>query len=293
MLSRVTSLASFSSLQPSVPAGRIGSTMKRVSAVESQTRIVGAGRQRHAEIGEYAARVVDRARAIGRRFVPDRRQAEHLPRVAGAQRADDHVVLLRRVLYRDEVIADAVDQAERDDRLAGIGEQRRLNAGSLHALATTRAPLCGPTLVSIGLDDDVDRGRVDIALLGQHGFQRAHAQLHLGKLRAMLVVIVIVMVVVLMVLHHAASPGRHRFAPARKAHYNTADRARETRVTRAISRGTHGGSGYLRSSRQGRSGHRCVERARRAFRRSFGRERRCGRAGGAAGRSPRCAQGAY
>src|SRR6185437_9591148 len=37
--SRVTSVASFSALQPSVPAGRIGSTMKRVSAVESQTRI--------------------------------------------------------------------------------------------------------------------------------------------------------------------------------------------------------------------------------------------------------------
>src|SRR4051812_29258266 len=36
--SRVTRSASFSSLQPSVPAGRIGSTMKRVSAVESQTR---------------------------------------------------------------------------------------------------------------------------------------------------------------------------------------------------------------------------------------------------------------
>src|SRR5215510_7900903 len=39
MESRVTSSASFSSLQPSVPAGRIGSTRKRVSAVESQTRI--------------------------------------------------------------------------------------------------------------------------------------------------------------------------------------------------------------------------------------------------------------
>src|SRR5476651_812974 len=39
MLSRVTIAASCSSLQPSVPAGRIGSTRKRVSAVESQTRI--------------------------------------------------------------------------------------------------------------------------------------------------------------------------------------------------------------------------------------------------------------
>src|SRR5271166_3310234 len=41
---RVTSAASFSSLQLSVPAGRIGTTMKRVSAVESHTRIsVSAG----------------------------------------------------------------------------------------------------------------------------------------------------------------------------------------------------------------------------------------------------------
>src|SRR5205814_9371528 len=39
MLSRVTISASSSSLQPSVPAGRSGSTRKRVSAVESQTRI--------------------------------------------------------------------------------------------------------------------------------------------------------------------------------------------------------------------------------------------------------------
>src|SRR5581483_627983 len=37
--SRVTRSASLSTLQPSLPAGRIGSTMKRVSAVESQTRI--------------------------------------------------------------------------------------------------------------------------------------------------------------------------------------------------------------------------------------------------------------
>src|SRR5262249_23989204 len=42
--SRVTRSASRSSLQPSVPAGRIGRTRKRVSAVESHTRIsVSAG----------------------------------------------------------------------------------------------------------------------------------------------------------------------------------------------------------------------------------------------------------
>src|SRR5262249_55016259 len=44
MQSRVTSCASWSSFRLSLPAGRIGSTMKRVSAVESQTRIsVSAG----------------------------------------------------------------------------------------------------------------------------------------------------------------------------------------------------------------------------------------------------------
>jgi hypothetical protein len=39
MESRVTNDASFSLLHPSVPEGRIGNTMKRVSAVESQTLI--------------------------------------------------------------------------------------------------------------------------------------------------------------------------------------------------------------------------------------------------------------
>src|SRR5262249_34153340 len=44
MQSRVTRSANRSSLQPSVPAGRMGTTMNRVSAVESHTRIsVSAG----------------------------------------------------------------------------------------------------------------------------------------------------------------------------------------------------------------------------------------------------------
>ena len=55
---------------------------------------------------------------------------------------------LRRVLDRDEMVADAADMAERADRLGGVLEQGRLNAGSVQALATTRAPLCGPILVS-------------------------------------------------------------------------------------------------------------------------------------------------
>ena len=105
--SRVTSSASCSSLQPSVPFGphrqheeaRLGGRIPHAD--------LGVLRQRDAEIGEHAARVLHGARAIRRGLVPDRRQAEHFPRVAGAERAHDHVVALRRVLDRHQMIAGA------------------------------------------------------------------------------------------------------------------------------------------------------------------------------------------
>ena len=46
----------------------------------------------------------------------------------------------------------------------------------------------------IGLDNDVERGRIDIALLAQNGFERAHAQLHLGEFRAVVMIVVVVIV---------------------------------------------------------------------------------------------------
>src|ERR1700754_53991 len=48
----------------------------------------------------------------------------------------------------------------------------------------------------IGFDDGVERGRIDIALLGENGFERAHAQLHLGQFRAVLVIVVVMMMTV-------------------------------------------------------------------------------------------------
>ena len=62
-------------------------------------------RQLQAELLQHAARVDHRARAVRRRFVPGRRQAQHRQRIAGAQGADDQVVDLRRVLDRDDVLA--------------------------------------------------------------------------------------------------------------------------------------------------------------------------------------------
>ncbi|MHC1634994.1 hypothetical protein KO05_14520, partial [Listeria monocytogenes] len=76
-------------------------------------------RQADAEIGQYAARILDRARTVRRGLVPDRRQAQHLPRVTGAERADDHVVATGRVLDRDQMVADPADMAEGADCLGG------------------------------------------------------------------------------------------------------------------------------------------------------------------------------
>ena len=76
-----------------------------------------------AEVGQDAARIHDGARAVRRRLVPDRRQAEHLPRVAGAQRADDDVVHRRRVLDDDDVLALRALEAELGDRGRAVGEQ--------------------------------------------------------------------------------------------------------------------------------------------------------------------------
>src|SRR5689334_22456093 len=97
----------------------------------------------------------------------------------------------RRILDRDQMVADAALMAERAYRLRAVVEQRPLERGVVpslrhHARAGVRA-----YLGLIGLDDQIERGRVDISLLGQHGLQRAYAQLRLGELRAVLIVIVL------------------------------------------------------------------------------------------------------
>src|SRR4029078_851369 len=63
-----------------------------------------------------------------------------------------------------------------------------------------------PDLGLVGLDDGVERGRVDIALLGQHGFQRAHPKLRLRQLRAVIVVMVVMMIVVVVMSGHWGPP---------------------------------------------------------------------------------------
>ena len=156
---------------------------------------LGLLRQLDAEIGEHAARILDRARAVGRGLVPDRRQAEHLPRIAGAQRADDHVVEARGVLDRDQMVADPAHVAELAHRLGGVVEQRPLECGIAPGLGDDTRAVVRADLGLVGLDDGVERGRIDVAFLGQDGLQRAHAQLHLGEFRAVLVMMLLVVIV--------------------------------------------------------------------------------------------------
>ena len=90
--SGVTSAASSSSLKPSVPAGRSGTTNQRICALLSHTLTSVSAAIGDAELAQHRARLAHAARAEHRVLVPVRRQAEHRPRVARTQRADDEVV---------------------------------------------------------------------------------------------------------------------------------------------------------------------------------------------------------
>ena len=65
----------------------------------------------------------------------------------------------------------------------------------------------------IGLDDGVERGRIDVAFFGQDGFQRAHAQLGLGQFRMR---VVVVMMMVVIVIGHGARIGAISLSMSRR-----------------------------------------------------------------------------
>ena len=167
-----------------------------MSAVESSTRSSTSSSSVDAELGEHAARVADGARAVGQALVPVGRRAEQAARIAGAQRADDHVVHAVGVLDGDEDRAPARGRCRarappRARRRAGA----RLYAGSTHARATTpravgRRPRHEPVdpLAHVLVGDD--------ALLDQQRLERADARggrrlVAVGDRRVVVVVLVV------------------------------------------------------------------------------------------------------
>src|SRR4029434_4394061 len=107
----------------------------------------------------------------GEGLVPDRRQAQYVPRIAGAQRADDDVVALGRVLDCAEVIADALGAGQGRDGPGAVREQRLLEGGIAPRLGDDARADMRADAGLVGLDDAVERRALDIALLDQDGFE--------------------------------------------------------------------------------------------------------------------------
>ena len=95
----------------------------------------------------------------------------------------------RRVLDRDQMVANTIDHAKRQHRFAAVFQQRllerRIGPGLGHRARTDMRPDFGLE----GLDNRIERRRIDIALLGQHGLERPHPQLHFREFGAVLVVV--------------------------------------------------------------------------------------------------------
>ena len=74
------------------------------------------------------------------------------------------------------------------DRLGAIIEQRPFESRIAPRSRDDARPVVRADLGLVGFDNAIERGRIDITLLGQHRFERAYAQLHLGQVRTVLVI---------------------------------------------------------------------------------------------------------
>ena len=154
------------------------------------------------------------ARAVGRGLVPDRRQPQHGPGIAGAQRADDEVVHRVGVLDGDHVLALPAREAELGNGRGGVLEEPCLVVGIAPGLGDDPGAVVRADLGFVGLDQHIERLRVHVAFLDQDRFERAHAQVHLREMRAVLVIVVVIMIVIAV---HAPSPFQPVSAAVAKA----------------------------------------------------------------------------
>src|SRR6266446_668712 len=136
-----------------------------------------ARRQGHAKLREYPARVSDHAGTIRCALVPDRWQSQDRPRVATAERADNHVVSAGRVRDGNHVLTLPTRVAKLRNSSRRIAQQafteRRIDPSArdnARAIARTHFRL-------IGVNQYVECGRIDVALLGHHRLERADAPL--------------------------------------------------------------------------------------------------------------------
>ena len=75
---------------------------------------------------------------------------------------------LRRVLDGDEMIADPADMAERAHGLGGVLQQGVPEGGIGPGFGDDLRAVVRADLGFVGLDDGIERGRIDIAFFGQN-----------------------------------------------------------------------------------------------------------------------------
>jgi hypothetical protein len=68
---------------------------------------------------------------------------------------------------------------KRSKRLRGFGEEFLLELPVRPRLGHNLGPVAGTDFRLISFDQDIDRGGIDIALLQENTFERAHAKLHI------------------------------------------------------------------------------------------------------------------
>ena len=189
------------SWSPASPAWRVSprSSLPSLSAASARREAAsrrlnpdadsGPLRQCYAEIGEHCPRLLHCVRAIGRGLIPHRRQAEHVPWIAGAQRANDHIMRLRCVLDCNQMIADPSLMSKGRGSPGRVFEQRlpkrRIAPGFGDDAGTDMR--ADPGLMR--LDDAVESRRFDIALLDQKGLEGPNTQLNIRQCRLMVVIV--------------------------------------------------------------------------------------------------------
>ena len=130
------------------------------------------------ELAQDRTRLDHRARTVGEALVPGGRQAEHHPGIAGAERADDHVVLGR-------VFSTTTRLPPPGSPSSAMAEpswsKRALKAGSTQARATTLAPQRAdvPLVLADPLVDGLGREQ---PLLDQERLQRLRTKGDVGFL---------------------------------------------------------------------------------------------------------------